>query len=212
LLAVTVLLALGLIAITRWQRETPASAKATGAALTGAATAAGAQPSAAGPSAWDLLAAAQKAVTAPPLPKVKATMSDADWRAFDQQWCAATQPLREIVQSGRELHPMVFAAWMPSDDEARRMTDLLSQRTQLALNAKGDVASQALGLWWRAMSVPPQDFTALQDLAISTQDPFALALASQQRSATAMALKWRELEPHNLAAIWAADRDEKLPL
>ncbi len=139
-------------------------------------------------------------------------MSDADWRAFDQQWCAATQPLREIVQSGREVDPLVFSAWLPTDEESNRMADLLALRTQQALNAKGDVASQALGLWWRARSVPPPDFSALQALAISTQDPFALALASQHPSATAMALKWRELEPHNLAAIWAADRDEKLPL
>ena len=155
---------------------------------------------------------AQKAATAPPVPKVKPTMSDADWRAFDQQWCAATQPLREIVESGRDVHPMVFSAWLPSDEESKRMADLLSLRTQQALNAKGDVASQAVGLWWRTMLVPPQDFSALQSFALSTQDPLALALASQQRGTAPLALKWLQLEPHNLAAIWAADRAKKLPL
>ncbi|RVT82941.1 hypothetical protein [Inhella crocodyli] len=178
------------------------------------ATASPSVPSASAPTAWTLLAAAEQATRAaiPPKPKLKTRMSDADWLAYDRQWCAALQPLRESLQASPDLHPLLMAAWMPSEDDSRRMADLLTQRAQQVLQAKGDVASQAVGLWWRATLVPPHDFSALHALAESTRDPLALALAHRKDGPARLGLLWRDTEPQNLAAIWAAQTHEKLPI
>lgn len=60
---------------------------------------------------WDLLAAAERAASAnaPSLPNVKPNMSEADWLAYDKQWCGAMQPLRERLQSTKAVEPELLS-------------------------------------------------------------------------------------------------------
>ncbi len=172
---------------------------------------------------WDLLAAAERTadIAMPSLPKVKPSMSEADWQAFDKQWCVAMQPVRGAVQANQPV-PLSLAAWAtPSEAEQRRIASELAQRTAKILLSRPDTRSRAVGLWWLGKFNPestptPTSHLQLMALAESTRDPLAAALAAQsvqestlRRRAVAL---WQALEPGNLAPLLLAQDDDKLSL
>lgn len=182
-------------------------------------------PNASGGDPWALLAAAQSAQGGEPpgMPQVKPEMSEADWQAFDRQWCAAMAPVRERLQgSGSWLDSVRVAMEDPErfelpKDQQDLMHELLAQRTEQALLTKDDARSRAVALWAhsaRSGSAEPAPGAALLALAQSTRDPMVVALAAQTlrdpASAQLARALWRELEPDNLAPLLLARGDEKL--
>ncbi len=224
LLIALVTLAGLLVAWWAWPVKAPSGRHAT-AMVVPTTTAGAPSTSASGGDPRALLAAAQSAEGGEPpdLPQVKPSMSEADWQAFDRQWCAALAPVRERLQGGASWLDLVRllmedrAHFELSKDQQDLMSELLAQRTERALLARDDVRSRAVALWAHSAlsdsaDAPPG--AALLALAQSSRDPMVVALAAHTLSDPASALLartlWRELEPDNLAPLLLARDDEKL--
>jgi hypothetical protein len=173
-------------------------------------------------SPWDLLAAAERTANAnvPTLPKVKPNMSEADWQAFDRQWCLAMQPLRTKLQSTPTAPPELLDGWLPPQDEYARTAAQLADRTGKALLSRSDTRSRAVGLWWlgshhHAPSQQRDSILQLVALAESTRDPMAVALAAQAAREPALRRRavalWQEIEPSNVAPLLLSQAQDKLP-
>lgn len=158
-----------------------------------------------------MAAAAEPASAAPASqqPRLKPVMSEADWAAFDREWCAAMQPAREALRQGglAALEKLPPRPLVDDDIQAAAGSQLLRRLSQ-ALAARASPRERAVGLWLAGREAE------LLAEAQATRDPVIVALAAQRLrgEASAQATRlWRELEPTNMVPLLHAQAIDPRP-